>query len=772
MLLIITKLFAQPNSQAQALKKKMIQGKFGLALLLLLVFGCASYLNRQQLINNQKWVDHTQQVLDEFDQLFHSLESITQERSNYTITKNPSYLKDYRLALQQEKTSLQRLRQLTVDNPNQQVRLNQLEPLIQQKLALVEKSIDLSQHNGWDQISQIALSGEIKTVRDQMRAILAAMNDEEHHLLWQRSQATYRSSFYTSLLLGVSYCMSVLLLMSVYWLLVREIGYRQQAEETLRHTNEQLETRVQQRTIDLSQTNASLQQQIHERQRAEQIIRQQAALLEIATDAIFVHDLEERLVFWNKSAEKLYGYCEQEALNQNVRQLLYPTSYPQLEDALKTVFVEDHWQGELQQFTKKGNKITVTSRFTLVHDLQGRPQSILVVNTDISEKKRAEHQLLHAQRLESLGTLASGIAHDLNNVLTPILAGAQLLGMKFHNCDDNTKETLTILERSVKRGADLIKQILLFGRGMEGSRANVSIQHLLSDVIQVAQRTFPKSIEIKSDLAADVWSVYADSTQLHQVFMNLMVNARDAMPDGGLLQISAHNLLIDQTYAQMHLEAQVGPYTVVRILDTGVGIPPEILERIFDPFFTTKQLGQGTGLGLSTAIGIIKNHGGFLRVQSEVGQGTEFTVYLPSGNVQQLEVVEDSKMPPGDGELILVVDDELTIAKMTQTTLESHNYKVLTANDGIEALNVYAQHHNDIGLVLIDMMMPQMDGLTTILTLQRMNPQVKIIAMSGLMTHTIPDYNSSINIQKFLLKPFTSQTLLTSLHSILSSSSA
>ncbi len=196
--MIITKLFAQPNFPPQALKKKMIQGSFGLALLLLLVFGCASFLNRQQLINNQKRVEHTQQVLNEFDQLFHSLESITQERSNYTITKNPSYLKDYRLALQQEKTSLQRLRQLTVDNPNQQLRLNQLEPLIQKKLALVHKSIDLSQHNRWDQIPQIALSGQIKIVRDQMRAILAAMNDEEHHLLWQRSQAAYtRACFKT-----------------------------------------------------------------------------------------------------------------------------------------------------------------------------------------------------------------------------------------------------------------------------------------------------------------------------------------------------------------------------------------------------------------------------------------------------------------------------------------------------------------------------------------------------------------------------------------------
>jgi PAS domain S-box-containing protein len=771
-LFIVTTLKNQSKVIPKALKKQIVKGSFGLALLLLCIFGIASYLSRQQLIDNQKRVEQTHQVLDKFDKLFHSLETSAQERSNYIITKGRMDLKDYQIALQQVKTSLQILRQLTVDNPHQQIWLNEIEPLIQQKLALLNKSIDLFQHNPTDQVTQISLYHQNKKLRDKIQAILAAMHDEEQHLLLQRSQAANTSTFYTTLLLGVSYCFSFILLISVYWLLIREIRYRQQVEESLRHNNEQLETKVEQRTMDLSKTNASLTQEIHERHQAEQTIREQAALLEIATDAIFVQDLEHRLVFWNKGAENLYGWTAQEILHKNVKEILYHTNSPQLEDALKTVLQAAHWQGELQQLTKNGKNITVASRFNLVHDQQGHPKSILVVSTDITNKKQAERQLLHAQRLESLGTLASGIAHDLNNVLTPILAAAQLLQMKFVTCDDNAKQLLTILESSAKRGADLVKQILSFGRGMEGSRTHIQLRHLLSDVIQVAQRTLSKSIEVQADLAPDLWNVHADATQLHQVFMNLIVNARDAMPDGGLLQISAQNLLIDESYAHMHAEAQVGPYSVVTIADTGIGISPEIIDRIFDPFFTTKELDQGTGLGLSTAVGIIKNHGGFLSVQSEVGKGTQFTVYLPSRDGQQTEAVEDLQLPDGRGELILVVDDEVTIPNITQTTLESHNYRVLTANNGIEALSVYAQHKNEISLVLIDLMMPKMDGATTILTLQRLNPEVKIIAMSGLMSHKISSQIRHLDIQKFLPKPFTTQTLLTTLHNILSPSAA
>ncbi|NMG06999.1 hybrid sensor histidine kinase/response regulator [Brasilonema sp. UFV-L1] len=517
-------------------------------------------------------------------------------------------------------------------------------------------------------------------------------------------------------------------------------------------------------------TSLVLIDDISDRLQAEQKIREQAALLDVTTDAIFVQDLEQNLLFWNQGAQRLYGWEAAEVLGRSAESLLYQHEkiWPQFETMQATLAKEGKCRGELQQVTKNGKEIIVESRWTLVYDEAGNPKSILTVNTDITEKKQLETQFLRTQRLESLGTLASGIAHDFNNILTPILAVAQLLPLKFSNLDENTQQLLSILEGSAKRGADLVTQILSFTRrGVEGNRTIVQTKHLLCDVAQVAQRTFPKSIETETNIAPNLWTVCADATQLHQVLMNLIVNARDAMPDGGILEISAENLLVDESYARMHVDAEVGSYIVITITDTGKGIPPEIMDRIFDPFFTTKEVGKGTGLGLSTVMGIVKSHGGFVNVYSEMGKGSTFQVYLPSSQVTETQVATNTYPPRGNGELILVVDDELTICEIAQTTLETHNYRVLTASDGIEALALYAQYKNKISVVLIDMMMPLMDGSTTILTLQRMNPQVQIIAMSGLMSTWTTAQKRSLGIQHFLPKPFTAQALLSTLREIL-----
>lgn len=370
---------------------------------------------------------------------------------------------------------------------------------------------------------------------------------------------------------------------------------------------------------------------ITNRKQAEQKIREQAALIDIATDAIFVRDLEGAILFWNRGAERLYGWTAAEAWGQRADQLFAPQSADQQEVGLTTTVERGVWQGELEQVTKTGKEVTVASRWTLVRNESGHPKSILVVNTDISEKKQLEDQFYRAQRLESLGTLASGIAHDLNNVFTPILAIAQLLSMKLQDLDSRSQEMLVTLEGSARRGSDLVKQILLFARGSQGKRISLQASYLLLEVAKVAEQTFPKSIQIRRQLPShSLWLVSANPTQLHQVLMNLCVNARDAMPHGGTLTLSAENCYIDATDARINLDAQVGHYVLMTVTDTGTGIAPELLNRIFDPFFTTKEPDQGTGLGLSTVLGIVKNHGGFLQVSSQVGQGTQFQVYLPA----------------------------------------------------------------------------------------------------------------------------------------------
>lgn len=501
---------------------------------------------------------------------------------------------------------------------------------------------------------------------------------------------------------------------------------------------------------------------ITDRKQTAQKIYEQAALLDISIDAIAVRDLENHILFWNKGAERLYGWTTAEVLGKNAAELLFKSRQPSppFLEIQSILAKDDKWQGEFHQVTKDGRDIIVESRWTLMRDEAGNPKSILTISTDITQKKQLEAQFLRTQRLESLGTLASGIAHDFNNILTPILAIAQLLPIQLPNLDENTQQLLRILEDSAKRGADLVQQILSFTRGVEGSRSIVQVRHLLSDVAQVALRTFPKFIETKTDINPELWTVFADATQLHQVLMNLCVNARDAMPDGGILHISAENLWLDENYATtVHVDAKEGSYVAIAIADTGIGIPPEIMERIFDPFFTTKEVGKGTGLGLSTVMGIIKNHSGFVTVNSEIGKGSCFKVYLPSREVTETKAVIDAELPNGNGELILVVDDEVSICEIAKTTLESHNYRILTASDGIGALALYAQHMDDISLVLLDMMMPVMDGASTILMLQRMNPKVQIIAMSGLMSYESPAQKKSFGIREFLAKPFTAQVL-------------
>ncbi|MDX2242417.1 MAG: response regulator [Leptolyngbyaceae cyanobacterium bins.302] len=505
-----------------------------------------------------------------------------------------------------------------------------------------------------------------------------------------------------------------------------------------------------------------------ERSRSEQKIREQAALLDIATDAILVRDLEHRILFWNKGAERLYGWSAEEVCGQPTTQFLYKGQRmtPQMQEAQKTLITKGEWQGELNHITKTGRDVIVESRWTLVYNDDNQPKFILTVSTDITEKKQLEAQFLRAQRLESIGTLASGIAHDLNNILTPVLATAQLLQMKLTNLDERSQQMLQVLEANAKRGADLVKQVLSFARGVEGKQTILQTRHLIREIQQIARETFPKSIEVWTAIPETLWTVTGNATQLHQVLMNLCVNARDAMPLGGVLKIIAENLTIDENDARANLDAVPGNYIAITVSDNGVGIPDEIRDRIFEPFFTTKEVGKGTGLGLSTVVGIIKSHRGFITVTSEMGEGTQFKIFLPAVKTSNFQDVKNTGISLGHQELILVVDDEVAIREVTRATLEAYNYRVLTAQDGVDAISVYVHHRDEIDLVLIDMMMPSMDGPTTIRTLQKIDPQIKIIVVSGLLSKYQSTNLALLNVAACLPKPYTVEELIKIIHHI------
>ncbi|MGB9069052.1 MAG: PAS domain S-box protein [Candidatus Acidiferrales bacterium] len=504
-----------------------------------------------------------------------------------------------------------------------------------------------------------------------------------------------------------------------------------------------------------------------ERKLAQEQIAEQAALLEKARDAIIVRGLEGEILFWNSGAERMYGWPRQEVIGRNVRDFLYsnPTKF---EEVNGLTVSRDQWQGELQHLTRDKSEITVEAHWTLIRDNEDRPKSVLAINTDITEKKKIEAQFMRAQRMESVGTLAGGIAHDLNNILAPIILSIDFL--KTITDHPQAKKILETIDVSAKRGADIVRQVLSFARGLEGQRIEVQPRHLLKDLEIIIKDTFPKDIRLQFSAPSDTWTISGDPTQIHQILLNLCVNARDAMPSGGSLTVGVENCVLDEQYAAMNIDAKAGRYVIVSVADSGTGIPRDHLEKIFEPFFTTKEINKGTGLGLSAVMAIAKSHGGFVNVYSELGKGTTFRVYLPAMGISsgvKAPLSGNVNLPRGNGETVLVVDDEASILIVTSQTLQAFGYRVVTATDGADALAIYVQHKDEIAVVLTDMMMPVMDGAATIQALTRINPKVKIIAASGLNANGGAAKASGGGIKHFLTKPYTAETLLTALRASL-----
>ncbi len=503
-----------------------------------------------------------------------------------------------------------------------------------------------------------------------------------------------------------------------------------------------------------------------ERRAIEQRVERQAALIDQASDAILERDLVHRILTWSRGAEQVYGWTREEAIGRDVRELLYEDPAP-FELATAVLFDRGAWAGELQHRTKGGATATMFCRWTLMRDARGEPSSVLAINTDITERRRIEQQFLRAQRIESIGTLAGGIAHDLNNVLAPILLSIEylLLGERA----TERIETLRTIEASARRGADMVRQVLTFARGVEGQRIDLRPRQIVEDVAKIAQDTFPKAITIETRFDDDLWPVLGDPTQLHQVLLNLAVNARDAMPNGGVLRFSAENRILDEAAARLDAEASPGPYVILEVQDTGSGISPEVLEKVFDPFFTTKPAGQGTGLGLSTSLAIVRSHGGFLRLYSEPGRGTRARLHLPARPSVTADdlALRASDLPRGRGERILVVDDEPSVRQITKGTLEAFGYRVVEAADGAEAVALFTPLRHEIAAVITDMMMPVMDGAATIKVLRRIDPNVRIIAASGLSADGRVAEVAGAGVRHFLAKPYGAETLLRTLRAVL-----
>jgi len=511
--------------------------------------------------------------------------------------------------------------------------------------------------------------------------------------------------------------------------------------------------------------------------KAEQHAREQAAMLDLASDAIFVHDLDHVILFWNRGAERLYGWTAIEACGAKVEDL-FVKDREAFVDAYIALLGKGEWSGELKQRRKDGKDLFVASRWNLIRDEIGKPKSILVINTDNTEARQLEKQFLRTQRLEAIGTLASGIAHDLNNILSPIMMATGLLRRELKNPD--ATRMLNIIEGSASRGAGIVKQVLTFARGAEGERVVLQPKHLLSELTKIMAQTFPRNIDIQTQFPQDLWLINGDATQLHQVLLNLCVNARDAIlsvpasPSGAEphreLKVIAENSIVDQHFAAMNSGAQLGPHVVLSVSDTGTGMSAEVMDKIFDPFFTTKEPGKGTGLGLATTLGIVKSHSGFLLVQSEIGKGTTFKVFLPAASEADSKAVTVQETAPaarGRGELILVVDDEAPIREALVQTLQGNGYRCFTAEDGSDALALYFTRRDEIDVVITDIAMAQMDGVKLTRSLRRLDPDVRVIVSSGHIQKENGQELEALGVEVFLEKPYNADKLLRALRRVL-----
>jgi PAS domain S-box-containing protein len=490
------------------------------------------------------------------------------------------------------------------------------------------------------------------------------------------------------------------------------------------------------------------------------------------SDVIWDWNIKTDSLWWSDGFMTTFGYenSEIEPGRASWKCRVHPNDLDrvvgEITDALETG--ADFWKSEYRFRRRDGAYASVLDKGYILRDVDGAASRMVGGIRDLTDQKNAEVQTARAHRMESIGTLAGGIAHDLNNVLTPVMMSIELL-KGGADAEPGRREILDAIQVSCRRGADLVRQVLSFARGLDGQRIQVRLPSLISEIKKMVGESFPSSIKIVTKVSEDLWQMTGDPVQLHQVILNLAVNARDAMPKGGTLTISAENVNLDPRDLGSSRQSSAGRQILLQVSDTGVGITQANYEHIFEPFFTTKKIGEGTGFGLAIVHTIVKGHGGFVIVESEVGHGTTFKVWLPADPLQR--TVESlppyqADMPRGNGELVLVVDDEFTIRDLTERNLESLGYCVITASNGAEALATYCKRSKEIALVITDMMMPVMDGAAAVREIRRMNPSAKMIVVSGLDV----DDELKSKVNGFLAKPYSGPELAQIVHEVLENS--
>jgi PAS domain S-box-containing protein len=485
-------------------------------------------------------------------------------------------------------------------------------------------------------------------------------------------------------------------------------------------------------------------------------------------DALIVDDAAGRVLYANQKFFQLFGIPESELPAVILEEYVAPEWRERLRKRHdrrlrgESVPEQFEYEGMRRDGTRLWLEVSVVKLFE-----NGQITGTQSVIRDITERKRIETQLLRTQRMQSIGRLAAGVAHDVNNALSSVLMRVTLLRMDRPDADS---ENLEMIEVGARRAADMARQLLIFAKGADGQRMSVRPQLLLSDLRKMLAGSLPRTINLQFLEAVKLQTISGDPTQLHQVLLNLCVNARDAMPDGGNLTVEAKDVEIDAIQAAAGTGAKPGPHVLFRVTDTGTGIPPEVQERMFEPFFTTKAPDKGTGLGLSTVLGIVKSHGGFIQLRSTPGQGSSFEVYIPGSG--DLETDSTTPLPTstqfhGDGETILIVDDDPAVRSSLQTFLTRLGFRIITAADGAAALVELTKKNQSLRVVITDQDMPQMSGIALVRALKRLTMKIDIIVASGRIEEKDTISFRESGVHYVLEKPLDLQKLVAALKAIL-----
>jgi PAS domain S-box-containing protein len=746
-------------------------GGFTLAFFILLAVDVGAYFTTVHLTratNDTLEVQAVSQGVQEV--LNHLLDAETGQRG-YLLTGDEAYLEPYRKSIDKVEPILRDLRQRISADWVPLHRLDELELLVARKQAELKHTLAARQTQGVDFALHIVRGGEGREVMDDIRQIIRDLTNEANVVVQERASAVQRDAhdLYAGILAGN--LLTLALGSGAVLLLNRNFIQRRAAEDALKQSRDELEIRVRARTADLSQLNSALQTEVVQRRQTEERVSQLAAIVESSRDAIIGTNLDGLVLTWNAGAEQLYGYGADEMRGRPLQLLdppQTPDDWPRLLEQVRRGKVPATF--DTQRVRKDGKPTAVSLTLSPIRDRMGRTVGVSAISRDISERRKLEAQLLQAQKMEAIGRLAAGVAHDFNNLLTIIIGFSDLLHTQLAEGSRERAEAAEVLKAG-ERAATLARQLLAFSRPQTAHPQLLDLNGVIAGLATVLPRMIGADVRLATVLQPDLRRVYADPGQIEQVLLNLTLNARDAMPDGGQLTLETQNVELDISYTRLHNELRPGSYVLLAVTDTGTGMTEEVRARIFEPFFTTKEKGKGTGLGLAMVYGIIKQAGGHATVYTEPGRGTTFKIYLPprdAGSEPAVVAAPAGSLPTGT-ETVLVVEDDEAVRAIVGSVLRQHGYHLLEARDAATAMEAAASHQGRIDMLLVDVVLPEFSGRDVADRLTGIFPPMKVLFLSGYSSHAVVRHGVLERDMPFLEKPFTPHALASKVRTVLDS---